>query len=48
MDGPTYDDMLDSVNDFYADRSRTQGETKDLLGQLREEINVMIDSLEDD
>lgn len=48
MEGSTYDNLLSQVNDFYGDTQRTQGETKDLLGQLREEISVMIDSLDDD
>lgn len=48
MDGPTYDELLGHINDFWADRSRTQGETKNLLGQLQEEVAIMIDSLDDD
>lgn len=43
-----YDEVLDLVNDFFSDKTRTQGETKSHLRDLRDEIDVMIDSLEDD
>jgi len=44
----TYDELLGHVNDFWADRQRTQGETKDLLQQLSAEIEIMIEALDDD
>lgn len=48
MGGVTYEHLLSEVNDFYGDSSRTQGETKDLLEQLSAEIEIMIDSLDND
>lgn len=42
------DQVQDAVNRFFSDRSRPASETRAALEELRDDIEVKIDSLEQD
>ena len=42
-----FGELKETVDRFFTDKSRSRAETKDDLETLRDEIEVMIESLED-
>lgn len=42
-----YDKLKDAVMDFYGDTNRSRGQTKSGLEQLRDELDILIDTLDD-
>jgi hypothetical protein len=39
-------ELLEAVNRYYEDRTRTQSETAEGLTEVRDEIEIMIDTLD--
>lgn len=43
----TTEELLDELKRFYADKSRTREETRECLEEVRDELDLLIDSLGD-
>ena len=44
----TKDQLLEAVRDFYGDQSRSREETRDALAEIGDEIEILVESLDDD
>lgn len=41
----TYEKVIDAINAFFDDKSRSVEETKDGLLNIRDEVNMLLDAL---
>ncbi|BAO58553.1 hypothetical protein FDH89_gp09 [Pseudomonas phage phiR18] len=44
----TKDELMEAVRGFYGDTSRSREETRELLEEVRDEIDILIESLYED
>lgn len=44
----TLDEAKEAINKFFSDTGNSRAETRDGLEELREEINMLLDALDDD